>query len=225
MAYAALISLKSVIERLLKSSEISFVPPSKKILKSSYKQLLSLQEVLKRFDNSSRISSERVNALDGEIREVVRKLEDVIESRVSNQFLSQSGEIHPLLLVLSLDMVEVKNEIDSLNKKLEKMEGEYATEIEDHDAVSSRICFGRKKSKMVGLSDQFEEIKTRLFDTMETCQLMAVYLVGMAGIGKITLAVELFEDPLITSHLDGHVFVTIGKKYHLKTILEDILAQ
>ncbi|KAL7153187.1 hypothetical protein ABFS83_04G149400 [Erythranthe nasuta] len=224
MAYAALISLKSVVERLLKSSDISFVPPSKKIIKSAYKQLLSLQEVLKRFDNRIRISSERVNALDGEIREAVRKLEDVIESRVSNQFLSQSEEIHPLL-VLSLDMVEVKNEIDSLNEKLKKMEGEYATEIEDHDAVPSRICFGRKKSKMVGLSDQFQEIQTRLLDTMETCQLMPVYLVGMAGIGKTTLAVELFEDPLITSHFDGRVFVTIGKKYHSKTILEDILAQ
>ncbi|KAL7153183.1 hypothetical protein ABFS83_04G149000 [Erythranthe nasuta] len=224
MAYAALISLKSVIERLLKSSEISFVPPSKKIIKSAYKQLLSLQEVLKRFDNRNRINSERVNALDGEIREAVRKLEDVIESRVSNQFLSQSEEIHPLL-VLSLDMVEVKNEIDSLNEKLKKMEVEYATELEDRDAASSRICFGGKKSKMVGLSDQFQEIKTRLLDTMETCQLMPMYLVGMAGIGKTTLAVELFEDPLITSHFDGRVFVTIGRKYHLKAILEDILAQ
>ncbi|EYU23543.1 hypothetical protein MIMGU_mgv1a022015mg [Erythranthe guttata] len=224
MAYAAVISLKTVIERLLKSSEISFVPPSKKIIKSAYKQLLSLQEVLKRFDNRSRISSERVNALDGEIREVVRKLEDVIESRVSTQILSQSEEIHPLL-VLSLDMVEVKTEIDSLNEKLKKMEGEYATEIEDNDAVSSRIYFGGNKSKMVGLSDQFQEIQTRLLDTMETCQLMAVYLVGMAGIGKTTLAVELFEDPLTTSHFDARVFVTIGRKYHLKAILEDILSQ
>ncbi|KAL7115002.1 hypothetical protein ACP275_04G156400 [Erythranthe tilingii] len=222
MAYAAVISLKSVIERLLKSSKISFVPPSKKIIKSAYKQVQSLQQVLKRFDDNISSSSERVDALDEEIRESVRKLEDVIESHVSNQFLSQSEQCHPLLL-LSLDMAELKQEIDSFNEEIKKMEDEYVNlPCQEYDAVSSTIGCRGKKSKMVGLSDQFQEIQTRLLDPTEPCYHT---LVGMAGIGKTTLATQLFEDPLIVSHFDCRAFVTVGQKYRLKDILIGILAQ
>ncbi|KAL7115334.1 hypothetical protein ACP275_04G177500 [Erythranthe tilingii] len=47
----------------------------------------------------------------------------------------------------------------------------------------------------------------------------------MAGIGKTTLAKKLFQDPSIVSCYSRHVFVTIGPKYRLADILEDILTQ
>ncbi|KAL7115289.1 hypothetical protein ACP275_04G175400 [Erythranthe tilingii] len=47
----------------------------------------------------------------------------------------------------------------------------------------------------------------------------------MAGIGKTTIAMEIFNDPMILSHFDSRAFVTVGQKYQLKEILRGILAQ
>ncbi|XP_012853771.1 PREDICTED: putative late blight resistance protein homolog R1A-10 [Erythranthe guttata] len=120
-------------------------------------------------------------------------------------------------------MVELKQEIDSFNEEIKKMEDEYINlPCQEYDAVSSTIGCRGKKSKMVGLSDQFQEIQTWLLDPTGPCYHT---LVGMAGIGKTTLATQLFEDPLIVSHFDCRAFVTVGQKYRLKDILIGILAQ
>ncbi|KAI3464226.1 hypothetical protein Pfo_020889 [Paulownia fortunei] len=170
-------------------------------------------------------SSERVNALDGQIREAVCKLEDVLESRVSNQFLSQS-ESHPSSF--SLDLQEVKQDIDSFTQTVKKLKEEYIKESsnllpEEDDGVSSRNDFDGKKSKMVGLSDQFRLIRDAFVHPPLSGQVASLF--GIAGIGKTTLAKEIFEDPLILGHFNRRAFVTIGPKYQLKEMLQGILAQ
>ncbi|EYU23566.1 hypothetical protein MIMGU_mgv1a020047mg, partial [Erythranthe guttata] len=204
--------------------------------------LKSLRKVLKRFDNSSGSSGrgssgsgERVDALDGEIRVAIRKFEDAIESHVSNQFLSQCRETHNgshPLTILALDMKEVKHEIDSFNETIKKMEGECINELnnlsrEEDDAVSSIIGYVGTKWNMVGFSDQFQEIRTWLLEYPTDPQRLvsALSLVGMTGIGKTTLAVQLFEDPLVSSYFDVRVFITVRQKCDLKEILQGILAQ
>ncbi|KAI3464105.1 hypothetical protein Pfo_020768 [Paulownia fortunei] len=219
MAYAAVVSLKQTIERLLNSSHILIVPNSSpEIIEFAYKEVLSLQQVLKRWDSdgSSSSSSDRVNALEEQIREAVCKLEDVLESHVSNQFRSQFESLGDLSQSFRIDLQG-------------KMKKAYTDELrnllsEEDDAVSSRIDFGGNKS-MVGLSDQFGIIKDRLSNKWSPSTRMTVSLVGMAGIGKTTLAKNFFENPLILSRSHRRAFVTIGPKYHLKQILQGILAQ
>lgn len=227
-AYAALISLKQVIERLLNSTQISILPPSRKIIKSAYKHLKSLQQLLQRFD-SCNASSDRVSALDEETRETVRNLEDVIESHLSNQFLSHQSdeshgdrEIHPL--ILSLETEEVEQAIDSFIETLKKLEDAYLNQLSNPSRVEDDAVSDGKKSKMVGFSDQFHEIRSRILDPA-TPWLTHVSLVGMAGIGKTTFAGEIFRDPLISSHFDSRAFVKLGQKPQLKEILKGILSQ
>ncbi|XP_051133079.1 putative late blight resistance protein homolog R1B-13 [Andrographis paniculata] len=75
--------------------------------------------------------------------------------------------------------------------------------------------------QMVGLVDQFVELKTSLVKGSHEITIIS----GMAGIGKTTLARQLFNDPLISSHFKYRAFVSIGQKYELKQVVIDILSQ
>ncbi|PIN04497.1 Apoptotic ATPase [Handroanthus impetiginosus] len=231
MAYfAAVISLKNTIQRLLNSSQTSIPPPSREILEFALKEVRSIQKVLQ---NNEKIiikndDNERVTSLKGQITEAAYKLEDALESHTLDQYESPANEVF-------LDFKEVKEEINyfaETMKKIEKMMMEELRrplleeeEEEEEDIVQLKID-GGKNSKMVGLSNEFDRMKNLL----SNCAASGNYflaIVGMAGIGKTAFALKLFEDPLISSHSDTHVFVTIGQKYQSKKdkVMRSILNQ
>ncbi|XP_047964410.1 putative late blight resistance protein homolog R1A-10 [Salvia hispanica] len=80
----------------------------------------------------------------------------------------------------------------------------------EEGSISSRIGFGGTKSKMTGLSDQLEQVRNDLEDNFDRKLVYA--LVGMAGVGKTTLAEEIFEDPHILSIYEHRAWVTVGRK-------------
>ncbi|KAL0385170.1 UNVERIFIED_CONTAM: Disease resistance protein RPP13 [Sesamum radiatum] len=232
MAYAAVISLMKTIEGLPYSPLISSLPPFP--TESAYKELNLLEQFLQRplFTSGS---SERVNALERQIREIVCRLEDVLESYVLNQFLSQSETIrrgrtsYPLTLsrVLALD---VKEEIDFFVQKVQVIIGAELSNLslteEDDAVVSSRtaeVFLDRKKSKIVGFDNELINLKILL--TRDTRDLEVVSIFGMAGIGKTALANEVYIDPLVQDYFDCSAFVPIGQKYEVRGILLGILAQ
>ncbi|KAL7153489.1 hypothetical protein ABFS83_04G172300 [Erythranthe nasuta] len=237
MAYAAVCCIEQTLKRLLNSSHISIVQNSSpQIINLLYEEILSLREALREFDECRIIvDMKMVKTLEAEIIDVVYKFEDVIDLHISNQFHSlQSDEEtdHPPLMVHSLDVQEIKQDIDSFIEMVDKMKRAYTHELcnptphdeEDGFFISTRIDFGGNESNMVGLSDQFTRIKGRLLNSSQS-ERMVVCLAGMAGIGKTTLAKKLCQDPLITSHFSAHVFVTIGPKWRSIYTLIDILKQ
>lgn len=50
-----------------------------------------------------------------------------------------------------------------------------------------------------------------------------IRICGMGVIGKISLARDVYDDPLITSHFDIFVWVTISQDYSAKRILSSLL--
>ncbi|KAK6141371.1 hypothetical protein DH2020_024888 [Rehmannia glutinosa] len=198
------------------------------------KVLVKLEAAIERLDiNRSNNSSEKLNALDAQIRDEAWKLEDLLESHVSNQFLSQSeslgGEFHESSFFL--DLHEINEDIDSFTESMKKFKEEYIKELsnllpgKDDHVVSSRTDhIVENRSKMVGLSDQVRIIEGML--TSLSRRFFVVYsLVGMAGIGKTTLAKEVYEDPSVLIHFECRAWVTVGPKYQLKEILQCIIAQ
>ncbi|XP_012829191.1 PREDICTED: putative late blight resistance protein homolog R1A-10 [Erythranthe guttata] len=277
MAYAAVISLRQTIDRLLNSPHISILPPFTEFIdfetlkeqeqrmdsstrslsevlhemlgvdssheRGSRKKFLpeilefdSLQECLRRLDDSTSSStSQRIYSLDVQIRETAYKLEDKIESHVLNQFLLSQSDGPPSLF--SLDLQEVKQDIDSYTRKTTKLKDEYVKELsndslaeeeddddDDDDSVSSRTEFGGKKSTLVGLSDEIISCVYTIVHQLSK-ELEIVSIVGMAGIGKTTLAIEIFDHPAILQHFHHRAWVKVGPKYQLKDILRSILAQ
>ncbi|KAK6123410.1 hypothetical protein DH2020_042833 [Rehmannia glutinosa] len=160
----------------------------------------------------------RMNALDGKMREAASELEDALENHVVNLILKS----RPSSLI-SLDLQELKPDIDFFNKTVKELKKEYAKEEDDDDVVSSRINFGGNKSKMVGFSDEFRQMKDELLEDILRVNIGSV--VGMAGIGKTTIAKEFFEDSSVLNWFDHRAWVTVGPKYQLIDIMQNILDQ
>ncbi|KAG8388538.1 hypothetical protein BUALT_Bualt02G0135900 [Buddleja alternifolia] len=205
MAYAALISLRQALERILNSSKISIVPPCPEI-KFAYEEATSAVPLLYRKDATG---AEYVN-LNRRIGEEACKLEDVLESHISTAFLSLSESLGDYqtssLKLIPIDFQEVVQEIHSFTESVKKIKEEYNTkdgeqqsklldcpDLEDDDDVgSSTTDFGGKNSKLFGLTNQFDQIQHLLMDDQ---------------------------------HFECRAWVTIGPRYQLKKLMRGILAQ
>ena len=78
------------------------------------------------------------------------------------------------------------------------------------EPISSFIGFHGANSKMIGLSDQFQQLKTDLMRDILN-QTYAHILYGMAGLGKTTLAMQIYQDAEIQSKFEYRAWVTIGR--------------
>ncbi|KAK4427044.1 putative disease resistance RPP13-like protein 3 [Sesamum alatum] len=228
MAYAAVISLKQTIERLLNSSPIPVPPPCPDTIKSAYEVVKSLKYFLQEpLFNLANSNSERANALERLIREAACRLEDALESHVSDQFLlqfeAQDGDLGK----------NVKDEIDFFTESVKKIGEEYSREdpqevskslLPEEDDSSRIDDSDGLESKMVGLEDEISEMKNLLINQWPS-ERKVVALAGMAGIGKTALARHVYEDPSISSVFECRLWVKIGVEYQLKEIMLDILAQ
>ncbi|KAH6828922.1 hypothetical protein C2S53_013489 [Perilla frutescens var. hirtella] len=227
--YGAVVSLQQTINRILESSRISLLPPSAEIIQLTYRELTPLQKTLKRLDRISKSKSrKKVNALDGRIKQAVWRFEDLLESHLSHQILSQQSEIDCVHL-FSVDLQSLQHDVDSFIETVKDMEKMYVLElgslpeVEEDESVSSRYDFGGSKAKMVGFSHLFDHAMDCLIREENTNY--AYSLVGMPGSGKTTLADKLFRDPEVSRWFDHRVWVTVGRKYELREIKRHILAQ
>ncbi|KAK4425310.1 Disease resistance protein RPP13 [Sesamum alatum] len=84
-------------------------------------------------------------------------------------------------------------------------------------------------SNPLTLSDQYLawelEDEIELLDSMENQEIAIVSICGPAGVGKSTLAKNVYEDPDIVRYFNGRAFVSIGLKHVRREILLDIEAQ
>ena len=75
---------------------------------------------------------------------------------------------------------------------------------------------------MVGLNDEFEQVKDYLIGKDEGDWLLVT---GMAGVGKTFLAKKVFDDPSVQTYFELRAWVKVGRKCESTEILRCILAQ
>ncbi|KAH6759224.1 hypothetical protein C2S51_019459 [Perilla frutescens var. frutescens] len=86
---------------------------------------------------------------------------------------------------------------------------------------SRRDSGGNGKNAVVGLERDLERIRTRL--VQDSSELEVVSIVGMGGIGKTTLASQVYNDPYIVSHFDICAWVTVSQEHSLRQVLLTLL--
>ncbi|XP_057812477.1 probable disease resistance RPP8-like protein 4 isoform X2 [Salvia miltiorrhiza] len=223
-AFGAAASLKNTILRILQSSRISLVSHSPQILQPASDGMDRLQKVLRKLDETScsKIRTE-VNALDELIKEAVWEFEDLLESHVLPEILPQL-QSERSNLSFSVDLQSLQHHVDCFVEMVKMMEEEYIIEMEnmaeeEGEPISSRIDFGGIKSNMVGRSYAFQDARDNLLEDKHYS------IIGMAGVGKTTLAKHIFEDPSIRSHFEFRAWVKVGRKCEPNELLRCVLAQ
>ncbi|KAL8507782.1 hypothetical protein ACS0TY_018355 [Phlomoides rotata] len=250
MAYAALVSLTQTIDSILNNPQYSsfkttgfFGKIFKKLLQQNNvlqtnrimrvkEYIILLQEFLEDFPKKASSFEER-------IRELAQGAEDILELSLSEHFqqslcgsldssVGSSKELHQHLCCNSYDQLnKVTKGIELIAKKVMKIKNNIIAKDEQvggssHAASSpSRRSAPVHRETMVGLDNNLMEVKLRL--CRDSSKLEILPIVGMGGIGKTTLAINVYDDPLIMDRFDVRAWVTVSQEYDLQEIVSGLL--
>ncbi|KAL0464116.1 UNVERIFIED_CONTAM: Disease resistance protein RGA2 [Sesamum latifolium] len=228
MAYAAVVSLAQTLEHINHHHQYCSMPLicEEQLFESLLEKLTFLQAFL---EDNAKTGGETVEGLEERIRDSVYRAEDIIESHVSDQISSEHERYMDLELQNSekkeVDLQMVMEEIDSIVEQVMGIQNSCRVEDVQCSCTSALPSSGGAPNdgkKMVGFDEQLLELKARLCG--ESSKLQITSIVGMGGIGKTTLATNLFNDSLVAYHFHIRVWTTVSQDYRLRRVLLALVA-
>ncbi|KAM3215856.1 hypothetical protein P3L10_025296 [Capsicum annuum] len=226
MAHASVASLMRTIELLLTSNSPmqSLTCDHRGDFSALHEKISSLEVVVKNFEKNN-ISGELTD-LEVQVKEVANTVEQIIQLGVTEVVLENDENLRVKAHErLSDRLQQVAQEIDRIWKESTKIQdkGKQASkESTVQEFPSSSKDVRNVKNNMVGRDDQRKRLVEDLTRSYSG-EPKVIPIVGMGGIGKTTLANEVYNDACIRSHFDVCAWATVSEQQNVKEILLSLL--
>ncbi|CAA2969316.1 late blight resistance homolog R1A-3 isoform X1 [Olea europaea subsp. europaea] len=225
MAYAAPLSLSQILEQLSNPHlEQHQTPLQDQQIKSLQEKLSFLLDFL---DDSWQMRNEEVRCLEREIRDAAYKAEDIIESHISKNFGQKGFQERQVSDQTFCENFEiVADEIDSIKTNAAKLNESWGSTYL-HQSKRNLLPIGQSrvdssgKSAMVGFRDDLNQIVDQL--TGHPPSRKVIPIIGMGGIGKTTLARNVYNDPRIKEHFHIRAWASISQENREREVLLSLL--
>ncbi|XP_022847212.1 putative late blight resistance protein homolog R1B-14 isoform X2 [Olea europaea var. sylvestris] len=225
MAYAAVIYLSRILEQMSNPHLQQHQTPLQD------QQIKSLQEklnfTLDFLDDSLHRRSEEIQILERKIRDAACEAADIFELYISKNFGQEDLQERQIRDQTFCEKYEiVADEIDSIKTKAAKLTELWgATDLYQSQRTSfptgpSRLA-SSGRNDMVGFREDVNQIIDRLTGNQVTLQVISV--TGMGGIGKTTLARNVYNDTRIKDHFYTRAWVSISQEYREQEVLLNLL--
>ncbi|KAL9282196.1 putative virus X resistance protein-like, coiled-coil [Arabidopsis thaliana] len=204
------------------------------------RQLRSLQSLLKDAD-AKKHGSDRVRNFLEDVKDLVFDAEDIIESYVLNKLRGEGKGVkkHVRRLARFLtDCHKVASDIEGITKRISEVIGEMQSfgiqqiidggrslSLQERQRVQREIRQtypDSSESDLVGVEQSVKELVGHL---VENDVHQVVSIAGMGGIGKTTLARQVFHHDLVRRHFDGFAWVCVSQQFTQKHVWQRILQE
>ncbi|KAL0429570.1 UNVERIFIED_CONTAM: putative late blight resistance proteinR1B-16 [Sesamum radiatum] len=216
--------LVEILKQILDAESQHLLDHKKQQLESLLEKACSLQDFLEK--SSGHTTGEAEQFLELRIRDVAYKGEDLIVPHLPSRTEGFLWQVKSMLQNLvsafwtEQDLEEVIEEIDSITEEARKVkDASGAKDLRPKNSLpeGSAAQTASLEKLMVGFDDDLMQLKDRL--TGQQSKLQMIPIVGMAGIGKTTLAKNIYQDPLIVYNFDIRAWITVSQEYYLREIL------
>ncbi|KAG5569532.1 hypothetical protein H5410_059298 [Solanum commersonii] len=229
MAYASIASLVRTMELLLTSDSpmLSLTFDLKEEIIELYKKVSSIEAFLKNSEKQIH-NHMAMTELEARIKGFANVVEDKIEFGLREAMIAedemQRGKAHEELRESLQRVAKDIDRVQKESKKIQQHKGSQASTLSLlRDTSSSEILPNLDVSNnMVGRDKEKKRMLEELRGGSKD-ELKVIPIVGMGGIGKTTLAKQVFNHPSIQSRFDIRAWATISKEYNVKEILLSLL--
>ncbi|XP_055801805.1 putative late blight resistance protein homolog R1A-3 [Solanum dulcamara] len=225
MAYAALTSAVCSLELFLQCNHplLNNLQRKDQIL-SLCKRIIAFQEFLTDYETIKHRHG-RLKLLEGKIKEKTYQVEDVVDSKLRKYFLAKNANYRRKAFSVLCRRLQVAiEEMEFIKKEVMKIKGDKISTSKFHKQVlpfrHTSTSSPNLQQEPVGFLDNLEKIIDRLRGLPS--ELDIITIVGMAGIGKTTLAKRAYNHPSVVYRFDVRAWITVSQEYRERDILFDL---
>ncbi|CAL5428096.1 unnamed protein product [Camellia sinensis] len=226
-AESAISFLMENLEELMISKR-DMISEVKDQIERLYKDLRFFHEVLLEFSELDEVQN-----LKARIGNLAYDAEYTVDLFVVDSILSKKNMMMMPKKDRSLNLDHVKKEIAAIKTEVKEIydkniyekgkgKGKGMANIQFGSSRANTITCTWDEEIMVGFKDEAMSLKEQL--TRGPNQLEVISIVGMAGLGKTTLAKNLYNDPLVVYHFHIRGWISVSQEYRKRDLLLGLLS-